>query len=70
MKATEINFVAEFVNQTVYGIERGKKNITKQNNADLKAFSVPARVNPGLENCINRLIMQYFLHLCNPLCNA
>lgn len=32
----------------------------KKNNADLKAFSVPAHVNPGLENCINRLIMQYF----------
>lgn len=52
MKATEINFVAECVNQIVHGI--------KNNNADLKAFSVPAHVNPGLENCINRLIMQYF----------
>lgn len=32
----------------------------KKNNADLKAYSVPADVNPGLENCINKLITQYF----------
>lgn len=31
-----------------------------KDNADLKAHSVPAHVNPGLENCINKLIMQYF----------
>ncbi len=31
-----------------------------KDNADLKAYSVPAHVNPGLENCINKLITQYF----------
>lgn len=50
MKATDINFVAGRVNQIVYGA---------QDNADLKAYSVPAHVNPGLENCINKLITQY-----------
>lgn len=51
MKATEINFVAGCVNQIVYGI---------QDNSDLKVYSVPAHVNPGLENCINKLIAWYF----------
>lgn len=31
-----------------------------KDNADLKAYSVPAHVNPGLENYINKLITQYF----------
>lgn len=51
MKATEINLLCGCVNQIVYGIK---------DNADLKAHSVPAHVNPGLENCINKLIRQYF----------
>lgn len=33
---------------------------TRKDNADLKAYSVSIHVNPGLENCINKLIMQYF----------
>lgn len=41
-----------------------------KDNADLKAFSLLAHVNPGLENCINKLITHYFLHLFNPLCDA
>lgn len=32
----------------------------RKDNADLKAYSVPVHVNPGLENCINKLITQYF----------
>lgn len=39
------------VNQIVYAIK---------DNADLKAYSFPAHVNPGLENCINKLITQHF----------
>lgn len=32
----------------------------EEDKADLKAYSVPIHVNPGFENCINKLIMQYF----------
>ena len=31
-----------------------------KDNAHLKTHSVPAHVNPGLENGINELIRQYF----------
>lgn len=51
MKDTEINLFAECVNQIGYGIK---------NNADLKTYSVHAHLNPGLENCINKLIRHYF----------
>lgn len=50
IKATEINLLLD-VNQMVYAA---------QDNADLKAYSSFAHVNPGLENGINKLITQHF----------
>lgn len=41
-----------------------------KDNADLKAHSVPAHINPGLENCIIKLITQYFCTCVIPLCDV
>lgn len=58
MNTTEINLAAGRVSGIVYGTE---------DNADPKAYLVHARVNPGLEDCINKLITQYFCTCVIPI---